>query len=442
VLFFERGLDRKYAKQTAAWFERFPGPVTARVENPPVQLTPNPQGDLAWDDIFAALGKLRQEKNIPLSTFICLLTRTPNENNWYAAQDPHQMRNGFTHVGDFSWVTSARSSVIAAHWVLKGIFNALLDEAKVPWREMWHEEPRGCFFDFCGDKWLLSLKLRTADICGDCMQIFQSVGIPESLLKQTVAVMEASRRLAINTGQFLEVEASFNDWPFPVAVTRHKVVQAINPLLRFMLLLDHFDSLVRYFYLAHEVEAGRQPALVDRPSLGWWVEQLANCLRGERDFRDVVRIAEQEQVVKLRNERRGHGWMSVNVGGYGDEADKLEKALARIEDELRPFFEEHRLVIPRHIELRGGRWVVDGNNLVGSHILHPPFRLKIAHDPPSIGLTDLDDVFLTDNRMKKFKRISPFIRSANCPECRHPRVLITDGGRQYIDVFMGHRVEL
>ena len=273
------------------------------------------------------------------------------------------------------------------------------------------------------------------------MEIFQSAGISDALLKQTVAIKEASRRLAINTGQFLEDEASFDDWPFPVAITRHKIVQALNPLLRFMLLLDHFDSLVRYFYLAHEVDAGRNPALVERPALGWWVDQLANSLKGERHFRDVVRIAEQDKVVNLRNEG-GHGWMSAEEECYREEADKLEMTLTRIEEELRPFFEKHRLLIPRQIQLTEGTWVVCGDNLVGSHILHPPFRLNFEHDPRSIGLISLNDVFLTDNRMEEFKRISPFIRSAYCPECRHPRVLITDGGHQFIDVLMGHRVEV
>ena len=74
----------------------------------------------------------------------------------------------------------------------------------------------------------MSFKLRTADICGDCLSVFQSIGIPDSLLAQTVAIMETTRRQAINTGQFLPAEVSFSGWPFPVAITRHKAVQATN----------------------------------------------------------------------------------------------------------------------------------------------------------------------------------------------------------------------
>ena len=396
LLFFEQGLDRKNAAQTAAWFDAVSqGPVTVQVSLHSSSVKPKRTRQFWYGmgECFVALRKLRDDNNIPLATFVFLLTKTQNENNWYAVRDSQQMWNGFVHFGDFTWVTSAPGSVIAAHYTLKLIFNTLLEQAEVPLEKMQHQVARGCFFDFCGNKLELSIKLRTADICGDCMQIFQSACIPDALLKQTAAIMEGSRKLAINTGQFLEDEASFNDWPFPVAITRHKIVQALNPLLRFMLLLDHFDSLVRYFYLAHEVEAGRKPAQVDKPSLGWWVDQLAASLKGQAHFRDVVRIAAQEKVVSLRNEKRGHAWMSVNEESYREDADTLEKTLTRIEEELRPFFEKHRLVIPRHIQLIGGTWVVDGDNLVGSHILHPPFRLEFEQDPRSIGLTGQHDVF-------------------------------------------------
>lgn len=441
-LLFERGMNRTHAEQTANWFERFPGPVSVNLAEAPLQLHPNSQGELIWEDVFRSLRKYREANHLSPSTFVFLLTSTPNEYNWYAVEDSEQMRNGFGHFGDFKWVTSAPSSAIATHYLLKAIFNSLLDEAGVAWKDMWHEKPRGCFFDFCGDKQDLSHKLRTADICGDCLQIFRDAQIPEALLKQTVAIMEATRKLAINTGQYLEEEASFNDWPFPVAITRHKIVQAINPLLRFMLLLDHFDSLVRFFYLAYEVDAGRTPELIERPSLGWWVEQLAHALSGQRFFREVVSIAEQEKVVALRNERRGHGWMSANEESYRGDAEKLEAAIARIEEEMRPFLEKHRLVIPRDIGLSGGQYVVDAENLVGSHVLHPTVQLTFEVDPRLLGLMSQNEVFLTDKRMAHFRRISPFIRSTTCPECRHPRVLITDGGHQYIDVLIGHRVRL
>lgn len=443
ILCYERGLDKRDVEDVAVLFERHSGPVTVRIVSRPVELKKaGPDDSLLWQDTFAAIRGLRETEKAPTDAFLYLLTKTENENNWYAVQDPDHMRNGFGHVGDFSWITSASHPAIVSHYLLKSIYNALVQEAGIDWFTLWHQEPRGCFFDFCAEKSDLNFKLRTADICGDCLSVFQAIGIPDSLLAQSVMLMEATRRQAINTGQFLPAEVSFHGWPFPVAITRHKAVQAANPLHRFMLLLDHFDSLVRYFYLAHEVAAGRPPEVEDKPSLGWWVDQLAKSLKGEKHFRAVLAIAQEEKVVFLRNEKRGHGWMAASEEAYRGEAEKLERVLDQIEQELRPFLEKYRLVLPRQFRLQGGQWIVEGDHLVGSHVLHPTFKVNLDSDPRLVGLVQENQVYLTDAKMEQFKMMSPYIRYEHCPTCKHPRVLITDGGSQFIDVFMGHRVQL
>ncbi len=443
VLCFERGLEKRHVEDVVALFARHSGPLAVTSISKPVELKKSgPDASLLWVDTFAAIRGVRDSENIAAETFIYLLTKTENENNWFAVEDPDNMRNGFGHVGDFSWATSAPNSAVVSHYLLKGIFNTLVQEAGIEWISLWHRKPRGCFFDFCEVKSDLNFKLRTADICGDCLTVFQSIGIPDSLLAQTVTIMEATRRQALNTGQFLPPEVSFHGWPFPVAITRHKAVQATNPLLRFMLLLDHFDSLVRYFYLAHEVIAGRASAIEEKPSLGWWVDQLARSLKGERNFREVVSIAQQDKVVALRNEKRGHGWMAAHEEAYRAEAEKLELVLDKIEQEMRPFLEKYRLVLPRQFRLQDGQFIIEGEHLGGSHVLHPTFKSKLDSDPRSVGLTQENQVYLTDAKMEQFQMISPYIRYEHCPTCEHPRVLITDGGSQFIDVFMGHRVRL
>lgn len=438
----QKGLDRNHLTETARWFERYPGPIVVKVEPRPVEMALDNEAVLEWDTAFTALDTIRNEQQVASESFIALLTHSPNELNWYAAQDERNMRNGFGHVADFSWATSAPRSVISAHYIIKGIYNALLTEAGLDWKDYWHDEPRGCLFDFCALKTDLNFKLRTADICGDCMEVFRQIGIPDALLIQTVEIMEGCRPLALNTRQYRQVEDRHARWPFPVAVTRHKVVQATNPLLKFLLLIDHFDSLIRYFYLVREVLEGRTPTVEERPALGWWVDQLAHSLKGQSNFRKVVSIAQQENVVSLRNETRGHGYMAAAPETYSEQAANLEQIISRIEEEMAPFFEQHRLVIPRRTEPRSGAYVAEGEELRGSHLLHPPFATNLRGDPLAAGLASINEVFVCDPQMSSFQQISPFIRSAVCPTCHHPRILITDGGARYIDVFMGHRVEL
>ncbi len=442
LLFREDGLERIHAEQTVAWFDRFAGPVKIETVDESISVTPDERGKLSWSELFTELGRIRRQGKVSPTTFIVLLTRTPNEKNWFAVQDDSEMRNGFIHVDDYRWMTNAPSEVISVHYVLKGIYNTLLAEKGVPWMHMIHDQPRGCLFDFCPDKRELNFKLRTADLCGDCLHVIQSAGIPDALLQQTVAIMEESRRLAINTGQFIEQKESFLEWPFPVAVTRHKVVQATNPLLRFMLLLDHFDCLVRFTFIAHEIENGRIPEIEPRPSLGWWVGKLRQAVGDETLFKRVLKITEREKVVNIRNERRGHGWMSANEESYRSEAEELQKTIDHIEGELRPIIENQRLLIPRKMEPTESCWEMEGDNLIGSHLLHPPFRIEAQSDPRSIGITKMNEIYLTDRKMESFQKISPFLSSNICPECQHQRILLTDGGQQYIDVFMGHRVKM
>ncbi len=441
-LFAENGLDKRIIRDAAKWFEKISGPVKVIPSTDTIVLESNTDGELTWAGVLDALQKIRIDKAIDAASFVYLLTKTPNEMNWFAAADETNMRNAFGHIEDFSWCTTAPSHVIAAHYITKTIFNALLTDKEPDWEKYWHRQARGCFFDFCGNKADLHIKLRTADICRDCMQVFQSIGIPDGLLRQTILIMEASRKYAINTSEYLPSEESFHRWPYPVAITRHKVIQAHNPVLKFLLLLDHFDSLVRYFYLAHEVLAGRQPLIDDRPSLGWWVDKLAKCLKGEKNYREVVEIADRKKVVKLRNEKRGHGWMSELEEEYHIDAESLQKTMNSIEDELASFLESYHLVVPRYSDFRNSRLIIEGDHLHGSHQMHPPFVMETTESLQSLGFRDSNLVYITDAKMKEFTCMDPYIKSSMCPKCDHQRILITDGGNVYIDVQMGHRVTL
>lgn len=444
VILREKELHAEHLRSLQSFMDGHPGPIKTQVIGKPIHMEKSGSipDTLAWDDLFKVMAEFKQAENLAEETFVCLLTATPNEENWFAVNDPENPRHFFIHADNFSWITSSPSHYVTAHFVIKCLSNGLLSIAGIEFESLRHFEAQGCFNDFCERKKDLCLKLRTADICGDCLAIYQEAGFPTALFEQMAAIFESIRRTAVNTSQFLPEVPAFLAWPYPVAITRHKVVQATRPLFRFLLLLDHFDSMVRYFFLAREISEGRQPVLVDKPSLGWWVDQLARCLKGTNQFREVVIIANDDKVVNLRNERRGHGYMATNENAYAEEAANLEKSLTRIEDELRPFFERYQLVIVREIQLVDEGFQISGDILAGSHSLHPPFQITIPDNPRDRGLSDQHRVYLTDREYERFHSMYPYIRHETCPECKHPRLLITDGGTQYIDAFMGHRVNI
>ena len=452
-----RGVERSVLEDTARWIRRSPGPIHVSVSPTPLQLESDPApaapratGTAAAaivDDgqVFEVIRDYRALHRIPEDVFLVALIANPTYSNWFSRSSPTAPRDRFVHAGDFRWVTTGGTALVCAHFAVKAIFNDLLDAAGVKWDVQAHEPPRGCFFDFCGDKRDLAVKLRTADICGDCLDLlYTRCKVSDDLLRQLVGFLEAGRRAALATGKFLEPEDDFDRWPFPVAFTRHKTVQASTPLLRFLLLLDHFDCIVRYTYFANELREGRAPVVDDRKALGWWVEQWARSLRCGNDpvWRGAIALAENAKIVNLRNERRGHGWMAHEEEMYKDEADRLRDVLSQIETLLDPFLCDHVLMGVRSVTLVDDGYRVTLESLIGSHVLHPVREVVLSRDPRSLGLRGQKELYLTDPGLTRFASINPYLRADICPECAHRRVLISDGKTTYIDVQVGHRVQL
>lgn len=439
----EKGVRQKHVKDLVTCFHRHAGPVELIGVNRPIELPRDTNNNVIWNGSFELLQRWREENGIGNDDFVFALTPTHLENNWYAVCDREgHPRNGLGHVGQYDWVTTAPSWALTSHYILTSVVVALLQEAGMPVEEtMGHEHPSGCFSDFCGDKKDLSLKLRTADICGDCLEKFQAYNIPDELIQQIVKIQEFIRPLALATSPYLPESETYAEWPFPVAITRHKASQARRPSQQVNLLIDHFDSLVRYSTFAISALEGRDVEVIARPSLGWWLDSLAKVVRGT-PYRKVVSIAQQENVVQFRNEIRGHGWSSPYESTYEPVAEKLRSAIMRMEDELEPLFLGHLVIIPEEIGLTEGHYKLSGALLHGSNSLHPGFDKIIDSNPTEAGITDLGKIYLTDTQFSQFLPLSPHIRRETCPECHHERILITDGEDVYIDTFMGHRATI
>ncbi len=436
----EVGIGGELLKNLKDWFDQHPGPICIEKSRGGVALPLNGRGEFSWDDAFEIIRDLRSTIDATATDFVLLLTKSPNENSWFCVNDPGAPRNSFAHIDDFTWILPSPPHVFAAQWVLESIYDGLMTERGLRLEEVSHKTPRGCFADFCGSKEDLRIKMKTGDICGDCVGLMQANGISEGLIEQTVRLLQSTRTTAINVSSYLEPMRNFDGWPFPVAVTRHKAIQAVEPIQRFFLLLDHFDCLIRYFYLSHQILTGHKPAIDERPSLGTWLNYAASASGLDPDLRQIVRIAENEKIVQLRNERRGHGYVSIQADGYKMESEQLENALVRIEEKLALHFCSHLLVHVKSVALEEKGDTVKGDKLESSHLIHPPFSATVQNAREA-GMEAENRVYLYTQRNQKFHSMHPYIRVDNCPLCNHSRVLVTDGGNRYIDVFVGHRIE-
>jgi len=435
-------LPRSQAEDVVRRLCERPGPLTFQVERKSLN-TAGLGEPLLWDPLFEAIERYRSDQNVSSTDVVCLLTTIRNEHNWFSAVDPRGRRGIFIHASGWEWITSAPLSAVLSYEVIENVLELGLREQGLGLEEIAHKKPQGCLYDMCGEKRDFTLKLKTADICGRCLAILEHAKATDRLLRQTVAILEDCRRSAINTSRHREDVPSFMAWPYPVAVTRHKVTQAHDSLHRLLLLLNHFDSLIRYVCIAHSVLSDDGVVLPENPSLGWWVDRLGH-VQGMPDVGAVCRIAQERRIVSKRNELVGHGFVRPGHDAYRSEAAKLESTLTDIERAAAPTLARVRPVVIREMPYTDLTFTLRGVDLVGSNVLFPSFSLTLprATNPADVGLTDRDRVFLYDREKQLFRGAHPLIQLTMCSECGHERVLVADGGARYLDVLIGHRTEL
>ena len=147
----------------------------------------------SWESLFSICRKFRKKKKLPPGDRIVLLTEINNENNWFSAADPGGENNFFIHTEQWGYYTHAEARFPAAYLVATGILKKLAFENYDELNRHIHQQPRGCISDFCKDKREIVLKMRTADICSDCMQVIGEKRIDRDLIGQCFRIMEHIR---------------------------------------------------------------------------------------------------------------------------------------------------------------------------------------------------------------------------------------------------------
>lgn len=128
---------------------------------------------LTWSDMFRSCTLRRLLGQIPHNEPLILLTDAYNEQNWFGAPDPRGFRNVFIQTSGWDVFFNQPISPVypvayeVISWVLRfEMFSSPRDIIK-----HFHKKPRGCVNDFCEDKSEVILKMRTGDLCPDCLEL-------------------------------------------------------------------------------------------------------------------------------------------------------------------------------------------------------------------------------------------------------------------------------
>lgn len=197
---------------------------------------------LSWKELFSLCQYFRVKKSIPDYDFVVLLTVRRNTLNWFSAQIGQDV---FVHTGDWDYYTNSNPKYPIAYQIIENIMESLMKIDVDNPNENAHIHPRGCMNDFCQNKSQVMLKLRTADICTECMEKIYNEKIDERIISQVDEIFEGIRQELLFKLKFktpLE--------PVQIIVTRDNKI--FLPFLKNLeIRLNPLFKTVYVFYLNH-----------------------------------------------------------------------------------------------------------------------------------------------------------------------------------------------
>jgi hypothetical protein len=125
---------------------------------------------LSWEDLFELSKTARVKNAVKDDSFVFIITDKPNERNFFGFLDPVNPNNGFVHAGDWERFIHCPPELPVAYHILALMLQHNMVSSENELANILHRDPVGCVNDFCQNKREVILKMRTADICQNCME--------------------------------------------------------------------------------------------------------------------------------------------------------------------------------------------------------------------------------------------------------------------------------
>jgi hypothetical protein len=125
---------------------------------------------VTWESLFKKANQYRKNNSLPDNEFVFLLTDIANKQNWFAALDESMPYNGFIHTADWDYYIKSSAAFPIAYEVIALVLQKHMFDGLYELRTKVHTNPIGCVNDLCMHKRDIILKLRTGDVCEDCIE--------------------------------------------------------------------------------------------------------------------------------------------------------------------------------------------------------------------------------------------------------------------------------
>ena len=146
-----------------------------------------------WEQLFEHCVLYRTKHRVSTNDIVVLLTDDNNNWNWFGGVAPN-MKDYFIQTSNWeAYFGDVDVRYPIAYEVMVWVMRYYMFENINDMREAVHHTPIGCVMDFCKDKSQIILKMRTADVCPDCMKVLKDRDISPFILKQFFAILEGIR---------------------------------------------------------------------------------------------------------------------------------------------------------------------------------------------------------------------------------------------------------
>lgn len=137
---------------------------------------------------------------------VFILTYQANVEKWFVGSELHNGRNHFIHLLYWNHYILSEPVYPVAYHVMSTILKNQTFGDISGYLPLTHQTPKGCMMDMCWNKTEVILKLRTADICPDCMKAFDNHSVNRNLLRQALQVFDHVRAQVLFRERFLTVQ--------------------------------------------------------------------------------------------------------------------------------------------------------------------------------------------------------------------------------------------
>ncbi len=200
----------------------------------------------SWKTLFSKCEQYRRDGDIGDDEFVVLVTDKGNENNWFTGPDLTGKRNFFVQSSGWGFFIDGESKYPVAYHIASGVLRYSMVNNLNEMSKIMHQKPRGCMNDFCLEKTDVTLKLRTGDICPDCLKLMTERKVNPAIMSQTFQLMESIRTQILYRERF-EVTKEVSRLQIVGPKKRIYFVDFANAELK----LTPLEKTVYFFFLNH-----------------------------------------------------------------------------------------------------------------------------------------------------------------------------------------------